>query len=101
MYVYLDTGVMPLIYHALESEHANVQEKVLGAIPLLCDNLDYSTLQDILLVKVAVRLVCVLPINYSEAHFYRSPADRLYQNYAPLRKGRNSSLFPGHGHHSR
>lgn len=45
---------MPLIYHALESEHANVQEKVLGAIPSLCDNLDYATLQDILLVKVAV-----------------------------------------------
>ena len=51
-----DLGVMPLIYHALESEHANVQEKVLGAIPSLCDNLDYSTLQDILLVKVAVSL---------------------------------------------
>ena len=48
------TGVMPLIYHALESEHSNVQEKVLGAIPSLCNNLDYSTLQDILLVKVAV-----------------------------------------------
>jgi SCY1-like protein 2 len=47
---------MPLIYHALESEHFNVQEKVLGAIPSLCDNLDYSTLQDILLVKVAVSL---------------------------------------------
>ena len=51
-----DLGVMPLIYHALESEHANVQEKVLAAIPSLCDNLDYSTLQDILLVKVAVSL---------------------------------------------
>ena len=48
------SGIMPLIYHSLESEHSNVQERVLKAIPGLCDSLDYSTLQDILLVKVAV-----------------------------------------------
>lgn len=47
---------MPLIYNALESEQPNVQERVLKAIPSLCDSLDYSTVQDVLLVKVAVRL---------------------------------------------
>ena len=56
VYCKICPGIMPLIYHSLESEHSNVQERVLKAIPGLCDSLDYSTLQDILLVKVAVRI---------------------------------------------
>lgn len=47
---------MPLIYNSLESEHLPVQERALKAVPHLCDILDYGTVQNILLVKVAVGL---------------------------------------------
>jgi SCY1-like protein 2 len=46
--------VMPLIYNSLECEHMPVQERVLKAVPHLCEILDYGTVQNILLVKVAV-----------------------------------------------
>lgn len=45
---------MPLIYNSLECEHMPVQERVLKAVPHLCEILDYGTVQNILLVKVAV-----------------------------------------------
>ncbi|KAL7423640.1 Protein kinase domain-containing protein ppk32 [Cryptotrichosporon argae] len=47
-------NVMPLIYNSLESEHLPVQEKVLKAVPHLCEILDYGTVQNVLLVKVAI-----------------------------------------------
>lgn len=47
---------MPLIYNSLECEHLPVQEKVLKLVPHLCEILDYGTVHNILLVKVAVRL---------------------------------------------
>ena len=47
--------VMPLIYNSLECEHLPVQEKVLRMVPHLCEILDYGTVQNVLLVKVAVR----------------------------------------------
>ena len=46
---------MPLIYHSLECEHMPVQEKVLKLVPHLCSILDYGTVQNVLLVNVAVR----------------------------------------------
>ncbi|EIW72720.1 hypothetical protein TREMEDRAFT_70798 [Tremella mesenterica DSM 1558] len=46
--------VMPLIYNSLECEHLPVQEKALKAVPHLCEVLDYSTVQNVLLVKVAI-----------------------------------------------
>lgn len=48
---------MPLIYHSLECEHMPVQEKVLKLVPHLCEILDYGTVQNVLLVNVAVRLI--------------------------------------------
>jgi SCY1-like protein 2 len=45
---------MPLIYNSIDSEHQPVQERVLKAVPHLCEILDYGTVQNVLLVKVAV-----------------------------------------------
>lgn len=45
---------MPLIYNSLECEHMPVQEKVLKLVPHLCEILDYGTVQNVLLVNVAV-----------------------------------------------
>ncbi|KAL1410897.1 Protein kinase domain-containing protein ppk32 [Vanrija albida] len=47
-------SVMPLIYNSLESEHLSVQERVLKAVPHLTEILDYGTVQNVLLVKVAI-----------------------------------------------
>lgn len=47
---------MPLIYNSLECEHMPVQEKVLKLVPHLCEILDYGTVQNVLLVNVAVSL---------------------------------------------
>jgi len=46
--------IMPLIYNSIECEHLPVQEKVLKLVPHLCEILDYGTVQNVLLVKVAV-----------------------------------------------
>lgn len=46
--------IMPLIYNSIESEHQPVQERVLKTVPHLCEILDYGTVQNVLLVKVAV-----------------------------------------------
>ena len=50
----MPVDVMPLIYNSLECEHLPVQEKVLRMVPHLCEILDYGTVQNVLLVKVAV-----------------------------------------------
>ncbi|WVF70713.1 hypothetical protein IAT40_005506 [Kwoniella sp. CBS 6097] len=47
-------SVMPLIYNSLECEHMPVQERVLKTVPHLCEILDYGTVQNVLLVKVAI-----------------------------------------------
>ncbi|KLT42100.1 kinase-like protein [Cutaneotrichosporon oleaginosum] len=47
-------NVMPLIYNSLESEHLPVQERVLRLVPQLCEILDYGTVQNILLTKIAI-----------------------------------------------
>lgn len=52
--IQLIPDVMPLIYNSLECEHLPVQEKVLKLVPHLCEILDYGTVHNILLVKVAV-----------------------------------------------
>lgn len=46
--------IMDLVYNSLESDYPPVQEKVLKAIPELCEHLDYGTIQDVVLVKVAI-----------------------------------------------
>lgn len=46
--------VMPLVYNALDSEHVEVQERGLRAIPSLLDKIDVGTVQEVLFVKVAV-----------------------------------------------
>ncbi|WVQ97082.1 hypothetical protein IAU59_004192 [Kwoniella sp. CBS 9459] len=47
-------SVMPLIYNSIECEHMPVQERVLKTVPHLCEILDYGTVQNVLLVKVAI-----------------------------------------------
>ncbi|TFK25044.1 other/SCY1 protein kinase [Coprinopsis marcescibilis] len=46
--------VLPLVYNALESEHAVVQERALSAVPGLCDTVDYAEVQGVLFPRVAV-----------------------------------------------
>jgi len=53
---YITSDVMPLIYNSLDCEHLPVQEKALKTVPHLCEILDYGTVQNVLLVKVAVGL---------------------------------------------
>lgn len=53
------TEVLPLVYHALESEHAAVQEKALATVPDLCESIDYAEVQGVLFPRVAVSLVLV------------------------------------------
>jgi SCY1-like protein 2 len=48
--------VLPLVYNALESEHAEVQERALKAVPDLCETIDYAEVQGILFPRVAVRI---------------------------------------------
>lgn len=45
---------MPLIYNSLDSEHPEVQERALKAVPTLLDVLDVGSIQDVLFVRVAV-----------------------------------------------
>ena len=56
------TDVLPLVYNALQSEHAAVQERALQAIPDLCDTIDYAEVQNSLFPRVAVRLQPNLPL---------------------------------------
>ncbi|EAU88393.1 other/SCY1 protein kinase [Coprinopsis cinerea okayama7 len=46
--------VLPLVYNALESEHAIVQERALKAVPDLCETVDYAEVQGVLFPRVAV-----------------------------------------------
>ncbi|EJD53253.1 kinase-like protein [Auricularia subglabra TFB-10046 SS5] len=46
--------VLPLVYHALESDHAVVVERALGCVPGLCDTIDYAEVQGVLFPRVAL-----------------------------------------------
>ncbi len=46
-------GVTPLLYSALESEHAMVQERGLKTVPRLCEILEYSHVKEVLFPKIA------------------------------------------------
>ncbi|OBZ75157.1 Protein kinase domain-containing protein ppk32 [Grifola frondosa] len=46
--------VLPLVYNALESEHAIVQERALKAVPDLCETIDYAEVQGVLFPRVAL-----------------------------------------------
>ncbi|KAH9997522.1 kinase-like protein [Russula vinacea] len=46
--------VLPLVYNALESEHAAVQERALGVVPSLCESIDYAEVQSVLFPRVAL-----------------------------------------------
>ncbi|PBK77709.1 other/SCY1 protein kinase [Armillaria solidipes] len=45
--------VLPLVYNALESEHAIVQERALKIIPDLCETIDYAEVQGVMFPNVA------------------------------------------------
>ena len=42
------------MYHALESEHAIVQERALTVVPGLCETIDYAEVQGVLFPRVAL-----------------------------------------------
>lgn len=46
--------VLPLVYHALESEHAMVQERALKVVPDLCETIDYAEVSGVLFPRVAL-----------------------------------------------
>ncbi|KAF9052742.1 kinase-like domain-containing protein [Panaeolus papilionaceus] len=46
--------VLPLVYNALDSEHAIVQERALKMVPGLCDSIDYAEVQGVLFPRVAL-----------------------------------------------
>ncbi|KAH9951274.1 other/SCY1 protein kinase [Amylocystis lapponica] len=46
--------ILPLVYNALESEHAAVQERALKAVPDLCETIDYAEVQGVLFPRVAL-----------------------------------------------
>ncbi|EIN07701.1 kinase-like protein [Punctularia strigosozonata HHB-11173 SS5] len=46
--------VLPLVYNALESEHAIVQERALKVVPDLCETIDYAEVQGVLFPRVAL-----------------------------------------------
>ncbi|KIK63734.1 hypothetical protein GYMLUDRAFT_40801 [Collybiopsis luxurians FD-317 M1] len=46
--------VLPLVYNALESDHAVVQERALKIIPDLCETIDYAEVQGVLFPRVAL-----------------------------------------------
>ncbi|KAF8432465.1 kinase-like domain-containing protein [Boletus edulis BED1] len=46
--------VLPLVYNALESEHAMVQERALGVVPNLCETIDYAEVSGVLFPRVAL-----------------------------------------------
>ncbi|KZT26503.1 kinase-like protein [Neolentinus lepideus HHB14362 ss-1] len=46
--------VLPLVYNALESEHAIVQERALNTVPDLCETIDYAEVQGVLFPRVAL-----------------------------------------------
>ncbi|QRV75342.1 SCY1-like protein 2 [Ceratobasidium sp. AG-Ba] len=46
--------VLPLVYNALDSEHANVQERALKCVPDLCETIDYAEVQGVLFPRVAL-----------------------------------------------
>ncbi|KAG8903440.1 hypothetical protein FRB99_003262, partial [Tulasnella sp. 403] len=48
------TEVLPLVYNALESEHAAIQERALLTVPNLCETIDYSEVQSVLFPRVAL-----------------------------------------------
>lgn len=70
--------VLPLVYNALESEHAivcvvvillcrllttvffEVQERALKAVPDLCESIDYAEVQSVLFPRVAVSVLITL-----------------------------------------
>lgn len=58
--------VLPLVYNALESEHAVVQERALGVVPELCESIDYAEVQGVLFPRVAVS-----PLAHSTLSFVR------------------------------
>lgn len=61
--------VLPLVYNALESEHAPVQERALQAVPDLCDTIDYAELQGVLFPRVAVGSLSIPSSNIIHSPF--------------------------------
>ena len=90
---------MPLIYNSLECDHPPVQEKALHAIPALCDALPYDVLEQVLLVKVAVRPVCLWGKGggHTEANTLWGWADPVHKDEDIERQSMHVVVFSRHG----
>lgn len=85
---------MPLIYNSLDSEHMPVQERVLKTVPGLCETLDYGTVQNVLLVKVAVRTA-------SGEQQSLTCTDSFYKDSDPEHQSQHVGVFLGDGQDAR
>jgi hypothetical protein len=97
--IYL-TEVLPLVYNALESEHAvvglahylhsclqvdnnKVQERALNAVPGLCETIDYAEVSNVLFPRVAVRTIVIsdsFVLVYNILYSWYSPKRGYYQS---------------------
>lgn len=82
---------MPLIYNSIESEHQGVQEKVLKSVPHLTEILDYGTVHNVLLVKVAVSIIL------RGERVFQLMTDALHQDKNTVGQGTNPRVFPCDG----
>lgn len=94
---------MPLIYNSLECEHLPVQEKALKLVPHLSEILDYGTVQNILLVKVAVCPVLGVAFDpyFNASRGQLNMLDPVHQNAGSIYQGPDARVFYGYGEDSR
>lgn len=84
--IYQSIEVLPLVYNALESEHADVQERALKAVPDLCETIDYAEVQGVLFPRVAVRAIILSSSSFelNTTHSLSSQRQRSWQSKLPL-----------------
>jgi SCY1-like protein 2 len=106
------SDVLPLVYNALDSEHAavryliilpepilscfEVQERALGVVPGLCESIDYAEVQGVLFPRVAVGLP-ICPTIISPTMMIA----RFYQNAHSVRESSHSRYILKHGQNAR
>jgi len=81
-----------LVYNALDSEHALVQERALKCVPELCESIDYAEVQSVLFPRVAVCLNIasrLSPLTVGTVG--------LYQDSDPECEGCHACYIFGHG----
>jgi hypothetical protein len=82
--------VLPLVYNALESDHAIVQERALKVVPDLCETIDYAEVQGVLFPRVAVCRTSPLYYRF----LMTVDAAGLHPHSNSQCKGQHLSVFP-------